>query len=91
MASICQIGISLLLIIVTLLSYQKVATIIDDYRFPPLGTRVDVGGYKLHIYSNGTGGPTVVLDAGLSGTSLGWSLNPTIILTYPLFSKTSIL
>jgi pimeloyl-ACP methyl ester carboxylesterase len=74
MASICQIGISLLLIGVILLSYQKVATIIDDYRFPPPGTRVDVGGYKLHIYSNGTGGPTVVLDAGLSGTSLGWSL-----------------
>jgi hypothetical protein len=25
-------------------------------------------------YNRGTGSPTIVLDAGLSGTSLGWSL-----------------
>ncbi len=68
------IGIFFLLIIISLFSYQKVATLIDDYRFPPRGILVDVGGYRLHIHSTGTSGPTVVLDAGLSGTSLGWAL-----------------
>ena len=34
----------------------------------------DVGGYRLHIQCVGTGSPTVVLDAGLSGSSLDWSL-----------------
>jgi pimeloyl-ACP methyl ester carboxylesterase len=70
----CTIGISLLLIIACLVSYQKIATLIDDYHFPPQGTLVDVGGYRLHILSTGTDGLTVVLDAGLSGTSLGWIL-----------------
>lgn len=74
MASVYPVGISLFLIVAILLSYQKIATIIDDYHFPPPGMLVDVGGYQLHIHSTGTGGPTVVLDAGLSGTSLGWSL-----------------
>ncbi len=62
------------MIIAILLSYQKIATIIDDLRFPPPGKLIDVGGCQLHLYSTGTGEPTVVLDAGLSGTSLGWSL-----------------
>lgn len=73
-----QIGISLLVIITILPLYQGIATLIDDYRYPPPGELVAVGGYKIHIYSTGhtadKGGPTVVLDAGLSGTSLGWSL-----------------
>jgi len=34
---------------------------------------VDVGGYRLHIHSTGNGGPTVILDAGLTGWSLDWS------------------
>jgi pimeloyl-ACP methyl ester carboxylesterase len=35
---------------------------------------IDVGGYRLHIQCVGAGSPTVVLDAGLSGSSLDWSL-----------------
>jgi len=35
---------------------------------------VDIGGYRLHINCTGTGSPTVILDAGLGGTSLDWSL-----------------
>jgi hypothetical protein len=34
-------------------------------KYPPPGTLVDVGGYKLHILCEGTGGPTVVMEAGL--------------------------
>jgi pimeloyl-ACP methyl ester carboxylesterase len=33
-----------------------------------------VGGYQLHIQCTGTGSPTVVLDAGLTGMSLDWYL-----------------
>ena len=69
-----QIGISLLVCICAFLIYQKTATLVDDYRYPPIGKLVDVGGYKLHVHSTGEGEATVVLDAGLSGTSLGWTL-----------------
>jgi pimeloyl-ACP methyl ester carboxylesterase len=31
---------------------------------------VDVGGYDLHLYCTGEGGPTVVMDAGLGDWSL---------------------
>lgn len=36
----------------------------------------------MHIYRTGEGGPAVVLDAGLSGTSLGWSLVQSEISTF---------
>lgn len=74
MITVNQIGISLLIGIAAFLLYQNMATIIDDYRFPPIGKLVDIGGYQLHVHSTGEGGPAVVLDAGLSGTSLGWTL-----------------
>ncbi len=69
-----HIGITLLICICAFLIYQKTATLFDDYRYPPPGKMVDVGGYKLHIHSTGEGEATVVLDAGLSGTSIGWTL-----------------
>ena len=34
---------------------------------------MNIGGYRLHINCTGTGSPTVILDAGLGGTSLDWS------------------
>jgi pimeloyl-ACP methyl ester carboxylesterase len=54
--------------------YEAVAARGDAQAYPPPGRMVDVGGYKLHIQCMGTGSPTVVLDAGLGGTSLDWSL-----------------
>ena len=42
--------------------------------YPPLGQLVDVGGYRLHIVCIGEGSPTVVLEAGLIGLVLAWSL-----------------
>ena len=39
------------------------------------GKRVDVGGYKLHIWCMGLESiPTVVLEAGMANFSLAWSL-----------------
>ena len=55
-------------------SYEAIAAAGDARRYPPPGQLVDVGGYRLHIQCVGAGSPTVVLDAGLSGSSLDWRL-----------------
>jgi pimeloyl-ACP methyl ester carboxylesterase len=57
--------------------YEAIAARRDHYLAP--GQLVDVGGYRLHIQCIGAGSPTVVLDAGLGGTSLDWSLVQTEI------------
>lgn len=54
--------------------YESIAAPGDARAYPPPGQMVDVGGYRLHIQCVGTGSPTVVLDAGLGGTSLDWTL-----------------
>ena len=41
---------------------------------PPPGRLVDVGGFKLHVNCRGEGSPTVILDAALGGSSVGWCL-----------------
>ena len=46
----------------------------DPTTYPPAGRLVDVGGYRLHLDCRGEGSPTVVMDAGLGGASLDWSL-----------------
>ena len=56
-------------------AYQFISVKIDNARYPPLGKLVDIGGYKLHIYETGHGsGPTIVLDMGMGGNILYWSL-----------------
>lgn len=65
---------TLLALIVLGICYQYIGAWIDTRTYPPQGTLVDVGGYRLHITSMGEGTPTVVLDSGLGHTSLVWSL-----------------
>jgi pimeloyl-ACP methyl ester carboxylesterase len=55
-------------------AYEAIMAAGDDERYPARGQRVDVGYYRLHIHCVGEGSPTVVLDAGLGGFSLDWSL-----------------
>lgn len=55
------------------LSFQAMASAVDAAHYPAPGKFVDIGGYKLHINCTGTGSPTVILEAGLGGTSLDWS------------------
>jgi pimeloyl-ACP methyl ester carboxylesterase len=55
-------------------SYEAIAAAGDARRYPPPGQLIDVGGYRLHIQCVGAGSPTVVLDAGLGGSSLDWNL-----------------
>ncbi len=54
--------------------YEAIAAGGDAQAYPPPGRLIDVGGYQLHLQCVGTGSPTVVLDAGLGGMSLDWSL-----------------
>jgi pimeloyl-ACP methyl ester carboxylesterase len=43
-------------------------------KYPPPGQMVDMGGYRMHIYCQGEGSPTVVMDAGAGDFSLTWAL-----------------
>jgi pimeloyl-ACP methyl ester carboxylesterase len=45
----------------------------DLARVPPPGRLVDIGTHRLHLWCKGIGTPTVVLDAGLGGTSFVWN------------------
>lgn len=54
--------------------YQHIGTKIDKRTYPPVGKMVDIGGYKLHMIDSGSGGPTVVIDAGMGCSSLDWAL-----------------
>ncbi|HWZ18995.1 MAG TPA: alpha/beta hydrolase, partial [Ktedonobacteraceae bacterium] len=57
-------------------AYQSIASAQDARNYPPPGKLIDVGGYRLHLYCTGAvypGSPTVILEAGLGGTSLEWS------------------
>ena len=44
----------------------------DTAAYPPPGHLVDVGGFRLHLDCVGSGGPTVVIDAGLGAWSTPW-------------------
>lgn len=41
-------------------------------QYPPPGKLVDIGGYSLHVNSQGGGTPTVVMEAGAGSFSLVW-------------------
>ena len=73
-----RIGIGLASLVALLLvagaSYQFIKTKLDEKSYPPQGRMIDVGGYRLHIHSLGSGSPTVVLDAGLGNIGLDWGL-----------------
>src|SRR2546423_11450400 len=44
--------------------YQAISTNREQRLYPPPGKLVDIGGYRLHIYCSGVGGPTVIIDYG---------------------------
>jgi pimeloyl-ACP methyl ester carboxylesterase len=53
--------------------YQKLGLRRDSKVHPPPGRLVDVGTHRLHLLEEGRGSPTIVLEAGLMSTVLGWS------------------
>ena len=64
-------GIAGLLIACGIL-YQVLGLKSDQRRFPAPGRLVDIGGHRLHLYELGCGSPTVVLESGISASSLNW-------------------
>ena len=71
-----RVGIVFLISLLTLgcagAIYQWVESHLDRRINVAPGQLVDVGGYRIHIYCLGGGSPTVVLDSGLSDSSLSW-------------------
>lgn len=53
--------------------YQTLRVTLDSAVFPMPGRSVDVGGYSLHLDCAGKGGPTVILESGLGGSSTQWT------------------
>jgi pimeloyl-ACP methyl ester carboxylesterase len=53
--------------------YQTLSTRSDQQNYPAPGQLVDIGGYKLHVYCIGEGGPTVILDAAADMMSSDWA------------------
>jgi len=53
-------------------TYQWLATRRELSKTPPPGKLVDVGGHRLHLWCTGGGAPTVILEAGLGGSSADW-------------------
>ena len=69
------LGLIVLIIVLGLLgmTYQAAATKSEQNRYPPPGQRVDIGGYKLHMYCLGAGSPTVILNSANMGTVSNWA------------------
>lgn len=59
------------------------ATVPDSLAPSPPGRLVDAGGFRLHLWCTGSGGPTVVLVPGSSDHSFGW------VLVQPEVAKTT--
>jgi len=53
-------------------SYQAISASREQRLYPPPGKLVEIGGYRLHLYCSGQGGPTVILDYGRVGSYLDW-------------------
>ncbi len=53
--------------------YETIARGGDADRYPPPGRLLDVGGHRLHLYCTGSGGPTVILEAGLGESGASWA------------------
>jgi pimeloyl-ACP methyl ester carboxylesterase len=68
------IGLFGVLIVAVLIgtAYQSMATRNELTATPPPGRLVDIGGCRLHIWCSGVGTPTVILETGLGGSSVGW-------------------
>jgi pimeloyl-ACP methyl ester carboxylesterase len=68
-------AVGLLLVLVGIgFIYEAIASTNDAPNLVPPGTLREVSGRQLHLFCAGQGGSTVVLEAGLGGTVLDWSL-----------------
>ncbi|MGD0579822.1 MAG: alpha/beta hydrolase [Bryobacteraceae bacterium] len=66
------IAVALAALILAGLFYQRLGLRRDSQLFPPPGRMIGIGGRRLHLYELGSGGPAVILESGISATSLNW-------------------
>lgn len=55
-------------------AYQELERVRDRTRFRRPGRLISVGSHELHTVENGSGSPTVVLEAGIAGSGLSWTV-----------------
>jgi pimeloyl-ACP methyl ester carboxylesterase len=69
------LGLFALLIVTPVLgwTYQTLMEMRDDRRYPPPGKLVDVDGHRMHIFCQGKGSPTVIVEQGIGAQSLSWA------------------
>ncbi len=69
------LGIFALIVVTPLLgwTYQVLMEMRDDRRFPAPGKLVDVDGHRMHIYCQGKGSPTVIVEQGIGAQPLSWA------------------
>lgn len=73
MSALALLGVAVVALAVAGIVYQSSGLARDARRFPPPGTFVDVGGYRLHVVCRGDGAPAVVLESAIAASSLSWS------------------
>lgn len=54
------------------LVYQMLGLQRDAVRFPPPGRLIQAGAHRLHVHEMGDGNPAVILESGISATSVNW-------------------
>lgn len=64
----------IILILISAYAFQAYTTARSKRLYPLPGKLVDIGGYRLHYISSGSGSPVVVLESGITGDCLGWRL-----------------
>lgn len=62
--------------------YEWYASVKAKGDYPPSGKLVEAGGYQLHIHQQGSGSPTIILEAGSGETSLSWRDIPNELAKY---------
>jgi pimeloyl-ACP methyl ester carboxylesterase len=69
------LGLMLLILGLVILgtAYQALGAWFDRQTFTSPGELIDVGGYGLHLFCQGEGRPTVILESGLSATVAIWT------------------
>lgn len=68
------LGTLIILMIIGGFTTEAILSHIDAQKYPMPGQLVDIGGLKLHLYCQGRGSPTVILDTGLGSPAASWSL-----------------
>ncbi|MEZ4869520.1 MAG: alpha/beta hydrolase [Caldilineaceae bacterium] len=75
------VALLLVVVVITLIAGAIAKSNLKAH-YPPPGMMVDVGGYRLHIFCEGSGSPTVIMESGSTDSSLIWArVRPEIVKT----------